>query len=378
MRIVGRYLVREIAVGVAFVLLGFLALFAFFDFINELDDIGKGGYRLQHALAHIVLELPVHIYELVPIAALIGAIYALAQFAQNSEFTAMRAAGLGRGLALRHILQAGLACAVITFVVGETLAPAAAQLGQRIRLSAIGASVTGQFRSGLWMKDSVRDAAGGAAGQRFVNVGGVLPDTSIRAVQVYEFDPDFRLRSILRADTGRFDAAANAWRLDGVRETRFVQTKGAADVPTVRAELVRDPERLWRSDLTPGIVGLLMLDPDRMAIWDLFPYIRHLRDNRQNTDRYEIALWRKIVYPFAAVVMMVLALPFAYIQVRAGGIGLKVFAGIMLGVGFHFANGLSSSLGLLNTWPAWLAVAMPNLVAAAFGLALLWRVERVR
>ena len=378
MRIVGRYLVREIAVGVAFVLLGFLALFAFFDFINELDDIGKGGYRLQHALAHIVLELPVHIYELVPIAALIGAIYALAQFAQNSEFTAMRAAGLGRGLALRHILQAGLACAVITFVVGETLAPAAAQLGQRIRLSAIGASVTGQFRSGLWMKDSVRNAAGGAAGQRFVNVGGVLPDTSIRAVQVYEFDPDFRLRSILRADTGRFDAAANAWRLDGVRETRFVQTKGAADVPTVRAELVRDPERLWRSDLTPGIVGLLMLDPDRMAIWDLFPYIRHLRDNRQNTDRYEIALWRKIVYPFAAVVMMVLALPFAYIQVRAGGIGLKVFAGIMLGVGFHFANGLSSSLGLLNTWPAWLAVAMPNLVAAAFGLALLWRVERVR
>ena len=379
MTVLGRYLAREIAIGVTFVLAGFLALFLFFDFINELDDLGQGGYRIQHALGFVLLGLPSHVYELVPIAALIGAIYALAQFAQHSEYTAMRAAGMGRRMALMRVAGIGLVFTMVTFAVGEGLAPAAEQLGQRLRLSAIGASVAGQFRSGLWMKDSVREGQQGAViGQRFVNVAQVQPDTSIRGIQVYEFDPAFRLRSILRAESGRFDPAQGAWRLAGVQETRFVETTGAADVRTIRAEQAREPERLWRSELTPSIVGVLMLNPDRMAIWDLWPYIRHLRDNRQSTERYEISLWKKIVYPFAARVMMVLALPFAYLQVRACGIGYKVFAGIMLGVAFHFLNGLFTHLGLLNTWPAWVAVATPSLVACAIGLTMLWWVERTR
>lgn len=379
MTVLGRYLAREIAVGVSFVLAGFLALFLFFDFLNELDDLGRGGYRVQHALVFVLLGLPSHVYELVPIAALIGAIYALAQFAQHSEYTAMRAAGMGRRMALMRIASIGLLFTMITFAVGEGLAPAAEQLGQRLRLSAIGASVAGQFRSGLWMKDSVREGQQGAViGQRFVNVAQVQPDTSIRGVQVYEFDPAFRLRSILRAESGRFDPAQGAWRLAGVQETRFVETTGAADVRTLRAEQAREPERVWRSELTPSIVGVLMLNPDRMAIWDLWPYIRHLKDNRQSTERYEISLWKKIVYPFAALVMMVLALPFAYLQVRSGGIGYKVFAGIMLGVAFHFLNGLFTHLGMLNTWPAWVAVATPSLVACAIGLTMLWWVERTR
>ena len=378
MTVIGRYLAREIALGVSFVLMGFLALFLFFDFINELDDLGRGGYRIQHAVAYVLLGLPSHIYELVPIAALIGAIYALAQFAQHSEYTAMRAAGLSRRMALQQIAWVGLLFTLVTFAVGEGLAPAAEQLGQRLRLSAIGASVGGQFRSGLWMKDAARTPQGAVASQRFVNVAQVMPDTTIRGVRVYEFDPAFRLRSILRAETGRFDPVDGTWRLAQVQETRFVETIGAAGVSTVRAEQSQEPERRWRSELTPGIVSVLMLNPDRMAIWDLWPYIRHLQDNRQSTERYEISLWKKIVYPFAAMVMMVLALPFAYLQVRAGGIGYKVFAGIMLGVAFHFLNGLFTHLGLLNTWPAFVAVATPSLAACAIGFTMLWWVERTR
>ena len=108
MKLIARYLTREIASGIVAVLLGFLGLFAFFDLINELDDIGQGGYRLPQAVLYVLLGLPSHIYELMPVAALIGCIYALAQFAQNSEFTAMRAAGMSRGLALRGVLVLGV------------------------------------------------------------------------------------------------------------------------------------------------------------------------------------------------------------------------------------------------------------------------------
>jgi lipopolysaccharide export system permease protein len=134
----------------------------------------------------------------------------------------------------------------------------------------------------------------------------------------------------------------------------------------------------WLFRFSTNIVRVAMLEPDRMSLLGLIQYTRHLRENNQNAERYQIALWKKIVYPLAVVVMMTLALPFGYLQVRAGSIGYKVFAGIMLGVTFHFMNGLFSHLGLLNTWPAWLSVSIPSLVALAVALTMLARVGRMR
>lgn len=377
MTVVARYLAREIALGVLFVLFGFLALFAFFDLVNELDDLGRGAYRLQHAVAYVVLTLPSHVYELMPIAALIGAIYALAQFASHSEFTAMRAAGMGRKLALRGVVSVGAVFALLTAVIGEAVAPPAERLAQQVRLSAIGQAVAGQFRSGMWIKDTLRDAQGNPERLRFVNVGALQPDASLDNLQIFEFDPDFTLRSVIRAKRAVHDGASS-WRLADIEETRFESGRTLDRLPTLRSRIVREDARDWPSELGPDIFRVAMLEPDRMSLIGLVQYTRHLKENRQNAERYEIALWKKIVYPLAVIVMMALALPFGYLQVRAGSIGYKVFAGIMLGVAFHFMNGLFSHLGLLNTWPAWLSVSIPSLVALAVAISLLGWVGRMR
>ncbi len=377
MTVVARYLAREIALGVLFVLFGFLALFAFFDLVNELDDLGRGAYRLQHAIAYVVLTLPSHVYELMPIAALIGAIYALAQFASHSEFTAMRAAGMGRKLALRGVVSVGAVFALLTAVIGEAVAPPAERLAQQVRLSAIGQAVAGQFRSGMWIKDTLRDAQGNPERLRFINVGALQPDASLDNLQIFEFDPDFTLRSVIRAKRAVHDGASS-WRLADIEETRFESGRTLDRLPTLRSRIVREDARDWPSELGPDIFRVAMLEPDRMSLIGLVQYTRHLKENRQNAERYEIALWKKIVYPLAVIVMMALALPFGYLQVRAGSIGYKVFAGIMLGVAFHFMNGLFSHLGLLNTWPAWLSVSIPSLVALAVAISLLGWVGRMR
>lgn len=377
MKTLRRYLGREIIVAVGFVLAGFLALFAFFDFINELGDIGRGGYRLQHALAFVLLGLPPHVYELMPIAALIGSIYALAQFAANSEFTAMRAAGLGRRQALATVARVGLYIAVLTILVGEVLSPPAERLAQRLRLSAIGASAAGEFRSGLWLKDSVRTPGGEVDRLRFVNIGELLPDGTLHDVRVFEFDARMRLTELLRARSATY-APPDAWRLADVEATRFVQPELPADAPILHVDQSHLATQAWKSDLTPGLLGVLLVQPDRMSGLNLYRYVHHLEENRQNATRYEIALWKKAVYPFAVIVMMALALPFAYLQARAGGIGYKVFAGIMLGIAFHFLNGLFSNLGMLNTWPPLLSVSIPSIAAFVLALGMLAWVDRTR
>lgn len=372
-----RYLTREIASSVLFVLVGFLALFAFFDLINELEDIGRGGYRFQHALAFVALGLPSRVYELMPIAALIGAIFALSQFAAHSEFTAMRASGLSRRRALAAVAAVGAWFAVATAIIGEVLTPQTERLAQQVRLSAVGAAAAGQFRSGLWIRDTLRGADGKAQRMRFVNIGELLPDTSLRRVRVFEFDQEFRLTEILEADAGHF-APPDTWRLTNSRQTQFQPVTVADDTVALRAERSVLARRDWVSELTPDLLGVLMLVPERMSAWSLAQYVQHLRDNQQRADRYEIALWKKLVYPLAVIVMMALALPFAYLQARAGGIGYRVFAGIMLGVAFHFLNSLFSHLGLLNTWPAWLAASVPSMVAGVLALGMLAWVDRAR
>ena len=377
MSLIGRYLAREIFAAVAFVLLAFLALFTFFDFINELDDVGRGGYRVQHALAFVALNIPGHVYELMPIAALIGSIFALAQFASHSEFTAMRAAGLGRRRALAAVTSVGAVIAVVTMLFGELLTPPAERLAQQVRLGAMGGTVGVQFRSGLWIKDTLKDAQGGVQRLRFVNIAEVLPDTSLRAFRVFEFDPEFRLVEILSAQRAAFEAPAT-WRLAEVQRIAFEPVRVADSTVALSAQRSSLASLDWPSELTPEILGVLTLVPERMSAWSLARYVQHLQDNQQRADRYEIALWKKVFYPIAVIVMMALALPFAYLQSRAGGIGYKVFAGIMLGVAFHFLNGLFSHLGLLNTWPAWLAAGVPSMIALAVAAVMLVWVDRAR
>jgi lipopolysaccharide export system permease protein len=372
MNIVSRYLTRNIAASVIFVLMGFIVLFAFFDFINELDDVGKNGYKVQHAIAYVALQVPNHIYEIMPIACLIGSIYALSQLAANSEFTAMRAAGLGRKNALIPILGLGLCFSFLTIFVGEVVAPPSERLAQKVRLTSMGVGAVGQFRSGVWLKDTI--SINGDLSLRFVNVGEVKTEGQLTNVRVFDFDKDFRLREIIETDSARF-IGNKKWRFGKGKSTVMTNSDLSSSL-TLGAQEREFLEHEWLSELNPDIFTVLLVDPSRMSALSLVQYVQHLHENKQNASRYEIAMWKKLIYPLAAVVMMFLALPFAYLQARAGGIGIKVFAGIMLGIAFHFMNGLFSHLGLLNTWPPFFTVAAPPLVALLIATGLLAWVDR--
>ena len=94
MKTLRRYLWREIATATLFVLFALVGIFALFDLINQLRDVGRSSYQFIQALVFVVLLIPAHAYELMPIAALIGTIYALSKLAANSEFTIMRISGM--------------------------------------------------------------------------------------------------------------------------------------------------------------------------------------------------------------------------------------------------------------------------------------------
>lgn len=376
MRVLQRYLAVEIVRSVLFVLVAFLALFAFFDLMGELRTVGKGGYRLEHAFLHVLLGLPGYAYDLMPIAALIGTIYTLAQLAARSEFTIMRVSSLSTTSAAVMLLKIGVLFALLTVLFGEVISPATAVYAKRVKLDARGTPVSQEFRSGFWTKDLIRENGlkGDVVGSRFLNVGEMRTDGQLQQVKVYEFDQNFRLRTILLAETARY-AGPNQWQLSTVVETRFAGIAGDENaVPSVTTK--RFDTRQLISEVTPDILSVLFLDPERMSALDLARYSRHLEESNQQNKRYEIALWKKIIYPFAIFVMMALALPFAYLHVRSGGISLKIFTGIMIGVAFQLINSLFGHLGLLNTWPAPITAMVPSLLFLLGAIGALSWVQR--
>src|SRR3979409_2421717 len=152
-RTLERYLARQIYAAVGFVLLGFLALFAFFDLIKELADLGSGEYHLPQVFSFVLLSVPAHAYELFPVVVLIGTLYVLAALASNSEYTVMRAAGFSPRDAGRTLGKIGLAFVALTFVLGEWIAPAAEQTAQTLKMRAKSSLIGQELKSGLWFKD---------------------------------------------------------------------------------------------------------------------------------------------------------------------------------------------------------------------------------
>lgn len=396
MKVLQRYFAINITQAVVFVLIAFLGLIAFMDLTRELPQVGRGNYSFQHALLYVALMLPGHVYEVMPVAALIGTIYAMSQFAQTSEFTIMRASSMTTRMAGWMLAKVGVVFVVVTFIFGELITPRTAPLAEKVRMSARGSTLASEFRSGMWTKDNLHaegtnGARGPIAGSRFFNARTIRPDGSLLDVRLYEFDNMMRMRALITAKSATF-SGNGTWRLQDVSETLFTNSRTlpepGAPVPqgqTIQSTYGQETSAVATrkiasldlfSEITPKILQVSRRDPERMSANELAVYSRHLAENRQESERFRIAFWKKIVDPLAIFVLMALALPFAYLHTRSGGVSLKIFIGIMIGVGFILINALFSHLGLLSTWPAFFTAVAPSLLFLLLAIGALRWVER--
>ncbi|MBM3390101.1 MAG: LPS export ABC transporter permease LptG [Betaproteobacteria bacterium] len=365
MRTVHRLIYREILSAVAFTTLAFLALMFFFDFVDQLGRIGRSGYTLSAALLSTTLELPGRFYELFPITVLIGSIYALSRLAQSSEFTILRTAGLGPGRALGMLSTLGLLFALLTLLVGDVLAPAAAQKSVSLKALASGGLSVGP--AGAWIRDRI-DEPSGEHRNVSVHVSRLGAEGELQSVRIYEFDVEGRLLRRIAAHRARADEEGR-WTLSEARVDHWTSGIGSVQV-------TQTPVMQWSSNLKASVVSAAVLPVGTMTILELWRYSRHLSRQDQAFALHAIAFWKKALYPMACFVMLGLALPFAYLHARGRGISWKVFGGIMMGISFMVFNSLSSHLGLLQGWSPWVAAAAPGLLYLMLSLgAFAWLVR---
>src|SRR5688572_19354716 len=186
--------------------------------------------------------MPTHAYELFPVVVLIGTLYVLAHLASNSEYTVMRASGLSPRRAAVILAKIGLAFVVLTFVIGEWVAPWSEEQAQKVKLRAMSSMIGQDLQSGLWFKDE----------GSFINVREARQTNLLSGVRIYEFDSEYRLRQITLAERAEY-TGRGIWRLHDVAQTLFTKEG---------PRLQRQPNRNGTRAATPTCSVALTFRPD--------------------------------------------------------------------------------------------------------------------
>lgn len=378
MKVLTRYVAKEVLIATLFVLVALVALIAFFDLVSQARNIGN-RYSISMALFLTMLKLPSRLYEVMPIAALLGAVYTMSRLASNSEFTIMRVAGLSPFRLAGMMTVPALILIAMTYCLGEWLTPAADMMRNDIdnilfnrKLSARG------YSSGVWVKDNVKEQQNaGQATVRFVNVHNLIAGEHSRtgAWRVFEFDKDGSLIRVLHAPEANY-ISGRGWHLKDAKVETLPKITHDETPMVEKSSARKDVDLMLPSEMRPEILGVLTIKPERMGISDLWQYIAHLKETRQTSDRYQVALWSKVFYPLAIFVMLAVAMPFAYLNTRSGGVSIKIFAGLMIGISFYALNNIFSFLGVLNTWHPMVVAVVPTSVMLICAAVALWLLER--
>ena len=341
MKLISRYLARAVQGGFALSLLALTGVFSFFSLIAELSDLGQAGYGIAELLQYMLLTTPRRAFELLPSAALVGALVGLGGLAGGGELVALRAAGFSIMAIGRLVLMATWPILLFAFLLGEFAVPPLERIGQEVRAQALNDSFSVSEDGGVWARDQMT----------FINARVVEADRTLQQVTIYEFDDSQRLRVVTHAEQ-----AVNVddqWILQNIRQTQLKQDG---------AELLEVAHAAWESPLAPENMSVGVVEPQRMSIRELYRHVSFLTENGQQAGRYRLAFWQKLVQPLTVLVMVLISLPFVFGSLRSGNFGQRIFIGIVFGLLFHIVSQGVGYLGLAYGLNLAVAASAPSLL----------------
>ncbi|HET7125780.1 MAG TPA: LPS export ABC transporter permease LptG [Lysobacter sp.] len=327
--------------------------------VTELSDIGKGHYGFGDAITVVALSVPRRAYMLFPTAAVIGALMGLGQLAASSELTALRALGLSRrrlGLAVAGALAVLTALMVVN---GETLGPWGQQRADAMKASAKSNDMIVAQYSGLWAREGdtfLNAQAGHERGE------GRDHSLELQGVRLYEFAKDGRLESIARA--GSAEHHPGGWLLRDVKRTWF-EPRAVTETEAL--------EEHWASKLDETALAASIARPRYLPASELSRSIAYRKRNGLDASEYEEHYWGRWFYPFNVLALCLAAVPFAFGSLRSGGMGKRLFIGIVFALMFWLVQTQFVKLAGVYKFDYRLAYLMPPTLMLAVSAVLFRR-----
>jgi len=346
-----RYIGSSVFVAILAVLGIILGLATLFAFIDEMGD-ASDTYTLLDVLSYVLLTAPRRLYDMLPMAALIGCLIGLGSLASNSELTIMRSAGVSIGRIVWAVMKPMLVLMVAGVLIGEYVAPATESAAQANRSLAQGSGDAQSARHGLWHRQ----------GDEFIHVNSVQPNGVLYGVTRYHFDKERHMLSASFSKRAEFDK--DHWQLSDVTTTLFHEKS---------TEVVTAPVERWEIALSPQLLSTVVMAPESLSISGLWGYIHYLADQGLNNGRYWLAFWVKVLQPLVTAALVLMAISFIFGPLRSVTLGQRVFTGVLVGFTFRIVQDLLGPSSLVFGFSPLFAVLVPASVCALAGVWLLRR-----
>ena len=329
-------------------------LVIFFDFINESGDVNENYSSLQ-ALIYLSYSIPSRLYELFPTAMLLGTLLGLGNLAANSEFIAMRAAGISIGNIIYSVLKLGLFIVLGIFFFGEYVVPKADLAGRNFKSSLSNKNVVMVSGASLWVKDK----------SRIIHIGQVWSEDKLTDVNIYTIKENYSgLESQTHIET--INKVAEGWEINSLNKKTFYD----GGVLNTFTEKEIDPNLI-----NPKFIGIASVKPEQLSITELSDLIQYQQLNNLNTDKFKLAYWKRFSAPLSALVMLFLAMPFLFGSQRGGGAGQRVFIGIIAGIAFFLINKVLNELGIVYGISPMISAFSPAIVFLGISLLALNKIH---
>jgi len=353
--VLDRYIARAVTSGCLMACFVMLSIFAFVDFVSQLNSVGTGDYGALQAAVFVLLRLPQRLYDLSPSILLLGGILSLGAMAANSELIVMRASGISTMRITRSVLQTGFVIAILVALLGEYVVPSATRTAKTYRAQAMEKKLIVGGTNDIWARD----------GNRYVNVKQILPDHQLRNIYVYELDDNRQISAMLYAEHAQF--LDDEWVLDGIKRSDISDT---GVITSFEKQL-----RLKRLILLE-LFTVLELESKDMSAVELLTYSRYLQENKLDDGEYKLAFWIKIFTPLTCLAMLMIAMPIVFATTpRSGGVGQRLMLALLIGIVYFVINRSINHLGLaLNVAPI-LSASIPLFMVMVVSLYFMRRVR---
>lgn len=322
-----------------------------FTYLGELSDL-KQGYTAWNALQYVLWGAPRYLYEILPIAALIGAVLGLGSMASNSELIVMRAAGISLWRIVGWVMRSAMLLVVLSFLLTQFVIPYTNEQAKSIKSHRSVASL-GEV-NGYWTRE----------GQRFIYIDYANSQGTLKQVQVLDFDEKYHLNSVVNAEQGQFLKEGH-WNLKNSAQVNLLDNG--------QAQVVNKSQQDLALALQPKYVHMVTINPEDLAPTQLLSFMQYMHEYSQVPKTYLLAFWKNIGSPFALLALVLIACSFIFGPLRQQSMGFRLVIALFVGLGFYYIQDFLGYASLVYApSPAWF-VFLPIVLMFGIGSYLLYR-----
>ena len=360
MKILQRYILKQLSLNLAIVLLGLTSLFLIFDFMDRIDNIAAAGASFGLTLEYFILKIPLTVNLMIPVSMLVATLFTFGVLSRHSEVIAMRAAGLSIWWLARPCLMLALGMSLFSILLGETLVPLCTRRVREVyNLDIQQKDKRGTYsQNDFWWRN----------GDEFYSLSSFdSRSNTILGFASLKFGSDFSITRRTEAETARFVEPGLGWTLYQGSEFFVGRDQNVTVVPfrSIAIPLSQQPKDFYD----------VRAEPDTMSFEQLRSFISEQRANGIKVEEYFAELYQKLSFPLVTAVITLVVIPFALRSSRNSSLAPSFSVALIVGFSYFIVHSFSIALGRAQIYPPLLSAWLANIIFAFIGAVLLLGAE---